>query len=310
MVRLPLDVIELLLKVPGINLLYEDKQHCSPMLLAELKYPEAYQLMRTYHFKKRTLEIEAENQAVQGSSGEKRSKPSVGKEMENLVSTLLNSVTNAMNIVIQNPTVENHNEDDQSPKVNAQTENSISASTCADLAVEPTTTSSSSVECHSEVPKTAGVSNDNAADESTINRHESSEELVSNNTLLLDIQQENAALKQRVQQLQSQLHLWTGEFDQIHDDTIKLKTKEHYKAFEGKVQHVLQKVQEKLQEFKKAEDEMKLCRVCREHMVSVLLFPCGHCCICGGCVGSVVQGTNQCPLCKQDILSTLQLGVP
>lgn len=45
-----------------------------------------------------------------------------------------------------------------------------------------------------------------------------------------------------------------------------------------------------------------LCSICYDSSISLLLEPCNHICICELCYNSLV--TNNCPICKKEILST------
>ncbi|OWA53035.1 hypothetical protein BV898_17471 [Hypsibius exemplaris] len=51
-----------------------------------------------------------------------------------------------------------------------------------------------------------------------------------------------------------------------------------------------------------AEFEEKLCAICHDMPKNVVLVPCGHLCICQGCSE---LGINDCPLCRQRVLSKI-----
>ncbi|CEM18340.1 unnamed protein product [Vitrella brassicaformis CCMP3155] len=57
-------------------------------------------------------------------------------------------------------------------------------------------------------------------------------------------------------------------------------------------------------------DEVLLCDVCMDNYKSILLIPCRHICLCGGCAGVLMSGPpadRSCPRCRQHITDTQQV---
>ena len=49
------------------------------------------------------------------------------------------------------------------------------------------------------------------------------------------------------------------------------------------------------------EDDTKECIVCFSDPHEVVLVPCGHFCLCGGCAHQIKEISGKCPLCRGDI---------
>lgn len=60
-----------------------------------------------------------------------------------------------------------------------------------------------------------------------------------------------------------------------------------------------------LRERIESEEEKGQCCICLEGRAVVALVPCGHVCVCAGCVGAVTGGTRQCPMCRADTTGVL-----
>lgn len=67
--------------------------------------------------------------------------------------------------------------------------------------------------------------------------------------------------------------------------------------------HELQELQKKLY----AEKERRICVICQDRERSVLLYPCGHMCVCEECTNAIRQRGHPCPICRQDIIDTLKV---
>ena len=50
------------------------------------------------------------------------------------------------------------------------------------------------------------------------------------------------------------------------------------------------------------EDDTKECIVCFSDPHEVVLVPCGHFCLCGGCAHQIKEISGKCPLCRGDIV--------
>lgn len=49
------------------------------------------------------------------------------------------------------------------------------------------------------------------------------------------------------------------------------------------------------------QDDTEECIVCFDESKEVVLVPCGHYCLCGGCAHQVEEVSGKCPLCRSDI---------
>ena len=54
-----------------------------------------------------------------------------------------------------------------------------------------------------------------------------------------------------------------------------------------------------------SEEERGQCCICMEARASVALVPCGHVCVCAGCVGAVHVTGGQCPMCRAETSGVL-----
>lgn len=62
-----------------------------------------------------------------------------------------------------------------------------------------------------------------------------------------------------------------------------------------------------MRERMESEEENKLCCICLEARAAVALVPCGHVCVCAGCVGAVACTGGQCPMCRAETTGMLQV---
>ena len=60
-----------------------------------------------------------------------------------------------------------------------------------------------------------------------------------------------------------------------------------------------------MRERMESEEEKGLCCICLEARAAVALVPCGHVCVCAGCVGAVASTGGQCPMCRAETTGVL-----
>lgn len=54
-------------------------------------------------------------------------------------------------------------------------------------------------------------------------------------------------------------------------------------------------------------DDSHLCSVCLDEEKSHCFVPCGHLCVCSGCVGAVEGSSRKCPICCAEILMAIKV---
>lgn len=48
------------------------------------------------------------------------------------------------------------------------------------------------------------------------------------------------------------------------------------------------------------------CKICMENKISMVIVPCGHSVLCDGCAEDIKQKSNRCPICRNEIQSTMR----
>ncbi|GFU12626.1 RING-type domain-containing protein [Nephila pilipes] len=62
-----------------------------------------------------------------------------------------------------------------------------------------------------------------------------------------------------------------------------------------------------LQKELSAEKMKRVCIICHDRERNVLLYPCRHMIMCVECTMAVQESFQNCPLCRNEILNTLQV---
>lgn len=44
-----------------------------------------------------------------------------------------------------------------------------------------------------------------------------------------------------------------------------------------------------------------ICKICLDHVISVVLYPCKHVALCEACTKTIEASSNECPLCRTKI---------
>ena len=76
-------------------------------------------------------------------------------------------------------------------------------------------------------------------------------------------------------------------------------------------EHVPQN-QTKLKYELELEKDKRLCVICQDNFKNILLMPCRHVCLCRQCLQEIIEGhiqLAQCPLCRMDIQSTMEVFI-
>lgn len=49
-----------------------------------------------------------------------------------------------------------------------------------------------------------------------------------------------------------------------------------------------------------------LCVICMEQPVEIVLYKCGHACMCNECVKQIRKESQRCPICRQIFLDAVK----
>ena len=56
-------------------------------------------------------------------------------------------------------------------------------------------------------------------------------------------------------------------------------------------------------------DKKNVCVVCLENKKSHAFNPCGHMCVCETCADKIIQSDCKCPICRADIINSLEIFI-